>query len=240
VGLVFLAGIMVLSGCASRKYVRLQTQALEPAIQEATNAAKENAERIDAVDRRAQQGVTAAGAADTKATAAQTAAQAAQAAAQAADRKADTANQGVTQSNTRISTLETRISNIVTTTDNYTESEKQVVTFDTNKATLSNQGKSALDKIAGDLSGMRTGYMVELQGFTDAQGSEQYNIGLSQRRAEAVERYLVGKNVPLYRVSILGLGKDNPVADNKTSQGRAQNRRVEVRVLKAVAGRQTN
>src|SRR6266850_3363690 len=84
VGVVILAGILVLSGCASRKYVRLQTQALEPAIQEAQNGVKENAERIDAVDRRAQQGVTAAGAADTKATAAQRDAAAAATAAQAA------------------------------------------------------------------------------------------------------------------------------------------------------------
>jgi len=231
---------MVLSGCASRKYVRLQTQALEPAIQEAQNGVKENAERIDAVDRRAQQGVTAAGAADTKATAAQRDAAAAATAAQAADRKADTANQGVQQANNRITTVETRINNMPALSDNYTESEKQSVTFDTNKSTLSNQAKSTLDKIASDLSGMRTGYMVELQGYTDAQGSEQYNIGLSQRRAESVERYLVSKNIPLYRVSILGLGKDNPVADNKSAQGRAQNRRVEVRVLKAAAGRQTN
>jgi len=237
---VILAGIMVLSGCASRKYVRLQTQALEPAIQEAQNGVKENAERIDAVDRRAQQGVTAAGAADTKATAAQRDAAAAATAAQAADRKADTANQGVQQANNRITTVETRINNMPSLSDNYTESEKQSVTFDTNKSTLSNQAKSTLDKIASDLSGMRTGYMVELQGYTDAQGSEQYNIGLSQRRAESVERYLVSKNIPLYRVSILGLGKDNPVADNKSAQGRAQNRRVEVRVLKAAAGRQTN
>jgi len=231
---------MILSGCASRKYVRLQTQALEPAIQEAQNGVKENAERIDAVDRRAQQGVTAAGAADTKATAAQQAATAAQTAAQAAQRQADAANQGVQQANNRITTVETRINNMPALSDNYTESEKQSVTFDTNKSTLSNQAKSTLDKIASDLSGMRTGYMVELQGYTDAQGSEQYNIGLSQRRAESVERYLVSKNIPLYRVSILGLGKDNPVADNKSAQGRAQNRRVEVRVLKAAAGRQTN
>src|SRR5436309_7116435 len=106
VGLVILAGIMILSGCASRKYVRLQTQALEPAIQEAQNAAKENAERIDAVDRRAQQGITAAGAADQKATAAQNSANTAGQAAQAADRKADTANQGVQTANNRINTLE--------------------------------------------------------------------------------------------------------------------------------------
>src|SRR6267378_2967963 len=102
-GLVILAGIMVLSGCASRKYVRLQTQALEPAIQEASNAAKEASERIDAVDRLAQQGVTAAGAADQKAAAAQ---QAAQDAAEAANREADTANQGVQQASSRINILE--------------------------------------------------------------------------------------------------------------------------------------
>src|SRR3974390_2961261 len=87
-GIATLAGVMVLSGCATRKYVRLQTQALEPSIQEAQNGVKENAERIDAEDRRAQGAATSAQAADTKATAAQNAAQAASAAAQAADRKA--------------------------------------------------------------------------------------------------------------------------------------------------------
>jgi OOP family OmpA-OmpF porin len=232
-----LAGVLFLSGCASRKYVRLQTQTLEPSIQEAQNAAKENAERIDAVDRRAQQGVTAAGAADTKATQAQQAAAAAATAAQAADRKADTANQGVQTANNRINTLESRIGSI---NDNYTQSETQTVTFDTNKATISTQDKGTLDKIASDATSMKTGYMLELQGYTDGQGSEQYNIGLSQRRAESVERYLVSKGVPLFRISIVGLGKDNPVADNKTKQGRAQNRRVEVRVLKAAGARQTN
>src|ERR1041384_221265 len=110
-GIVILAGIVVLSGCASRKYVRLQTEALEPSIQEAQNGVKENAERIDAVDRRASQGITAAGAADQKATQAQQAAQTAQNAAQAADRKADTANQGVQQATNRTTTLETPVTN---------------------------------------------------------------------------------------------------------------------------------
>src|SRR5215510_1396382 len=235
--IAILATFMALSGCATRKYVRLQTQTLEPAIQEAQNGVKENAERIDAVDRRAQQGITAAQAADTKATQAGQAAQTAQNAAQAADRKADTANQGVQQANNRINTLETRLNSI---NDNYAESEKETVLFDVNKATLKDPAKSALDKIASDLSGQRTGYMIELQGYTDAQGSEQYNLGLSQRRVEAVERYLVSKNIPLYRISVVGLGKENPVADNKTRAGRAQNRRVEIRVLKATGSRQTN
>ena len=233
--IAILAGIMVLSGCASRKYVRLQTQALEPAIQEAQNGVKENAERIDAVDRRAQQGITAAAAADQKATQAGTAAQAAQTAAQAADRKADTANQGVQTANNRINTLESRFASL---NDNYTESEKQVVTFKFNSSVLNDQAKSTLDKIAMGVP--NTGYMIELQGHTDAKGSEQYNLGLSQRRAEAVQRYLVGKNIPLFRISIVGLGKEDPVADNKNEQGRSQNRRVEVRVLKSTSNRQTN
>ncbi len=238
-GVVLLSGIMALSGCATRKYVRQQTQALEPAIKEATNGVKENAERIDAVDRRAQQGITAAAAADTKAGAAQQTATAAQTAAQTADRKADTANQGVQTATTRIQTLETTVNNI-NVLDTYTQSETQTVTFDVNKSTLSDTAKSTLDRVASSVSGQRNGFMLELQGYTDGTGSEQYNIGLSQRRVEAVERYLVSKNVPLYRISIVGLGKENPIADNKTRDGRAQNRRVEVRVLKGATGRQTN
>jgi len=232
-----LTALIVLSGCATRKYVRQQVQTLEPAIQEVSNATKENAERIDAVDRRAQQGITAAGAADTKAVAAQKTADGAQQAAVAADRKADTANQGVQQANNRIGTLETRIANLG---DAYVEGEKQTVVFKVGSATLDDAAKGTLDKIASSLSGQRSGYMVELQGFTDNSGSEQYNIGLSQRRAQAVERYLVSKNVPLFRISIIGLGEDSPVADNKNREGRSQNRRVEVRVLKATGTKSTN
>ena len=236
-GVGVLAGMIGLSGCATRKYVRIQTEALEPAIQEASNAAKENAERIDGVDRRAQQGITAAGAADQKATQAQQAAQTAQTAAQAADRKADGANQAVQQANNRINTLETRIGTI---NDNYTASETQSITFAVNSSNLSNQARSTLDTIAGGATRTATGYMIELQGFADSSGPETYNINLSQRRAEAVQRYIVTKNVPLFRISILGLGEANPVADNKTRAGREQNRRVEVRVLRAAGPRQTN
>jgi len=240
-GLIVLAGIMVLPGCASRKYVRQQVGTLQPPIQESQNAIKENAERTDAVDRRAQQGITtaqaAAQAADQKAVQAGQAAQTAQTAAQTADRKADTAGQGVQQANNRINTVETRLNSL---NDNYTASETQTVMFKLNSATLSDEGKSTLDRIASDLSSQRTGYMIELQGFTDNTGPEGYNINLSQRRAENVLRYLVSKNVPLFRISIVGLGEANPVADNKTRNGRDQNRRVEVKVLKSTSGRATN
>src|SRR6266568_1694849 len=157
-GLIVLAGIMVLPGCASRKYVRQQVGTLQPPIQEAQNAIKENAERIDAVDRRAQQGITAAQtaaqAADQKATQAGQSAQTAQTAAQTADRKADTANQGVQQAANRINTVETRLNSL---NDNYTASETQTVVFKLNSAALSDEAKSTLEKIASDVSSQRTG-----------------------------------------------------------------------------------
>ena len=233
-GIFALAGIMTLSGCATHKFVRQEIAKITPQITEAQNAAKENAERIDAVDRRATAGITAAQQAADRAN---TAAQTAQTAAQAADRKADTANQGVQQASNRINTLETRIASM---NDNYTASETQTVVFMVNSSVLTDQGKSTLDRIAGTVAGQRTGYMVEIQGFTDDSGAENYNDVLSQRRAESVQRYLVSKNVPLYRISMVGLGEANPIADNKTRAGREQNRRVEVKVLKAAGSAATN
>ena len=233
-GILALTGIMTLSGCATHKFVREEIAKITPQITEAQNAAKENAERIDAVDRRATAGITAAQQAADRAN---TAAQTAQTAAQAADRKADTANQGVQQASNRINTLETRIASM---NDNYTAGETQTVVFVVNSSVLTDEGKSTLDRIAGTVAGQRTGYMVEIQGFTDDSGAENYNDALSQRRAESVQRYLVSKSVPLYRISMVGLGEANPVADNNTRAGREQNRRVEVKVLKAAGSAATN
>jgi outer membrane protein OmpA-like peptidoglycan-associated protein len=200
------------------------------------NATRENAERIDAVDRRATQGITAAGAADQKATAAQTAANTADQKAVAAQTAANTANQGVQQATTRMAAIDARIGSL----DNYTASATQSVTFTLGSAALSDEARQTLDTVASGIGGQQTGYLVEIQGFTDSTGSESINIALSQRRAESVLRYLVSKGVPLHRISIVGLGEDNPAADNSTRDGRAQNRRVEVRVLRSAALRSTN
>jgi outer membrane protein OmpA-like peptidoglycan-associated protein len=74
-------------------------------------------------------------------------------------------------------------------------------------------------------------YIVEVQGFTDSTGASAANVELSRRRAAAVVRYLTldGK-LPLYRVNTIGYGKASPAADNKTRDGRKQNRRVEVKL----------
>jgi outer membrane protein OmpA-like peptidoglycan-associated protein len=235
-GVLVLVGMMFLSGCATRRFVRNEVAALEPRITEVGNATRENAERIDAVDRRATEGITAAGAADQKAVAAQTAANTADQKAVAAQTAANTANQGVQQANTRITGVESRLSSI----DNYTAGAAQSVTFTLGSATLSDEARQTLDGVASGVSGQQSGYLVEIQGFTDATGSENTNVALSQRRAESVLRYLVSKGVPLHRISIVGLGEANPAADNTTRDGRAQNRRVEIRVLRSAAARATN
>lgn len=236
-GVFALAGMMFLSGCATRKWVRNEIAPIPPRISAVENANKENAERIDAVDRRAQEGITAAGAADTKATQAGQAAATAQTAANAAQQQANTANQGVQQANNRINTLETRIGSL----DTYAPSgQTQSVMFRSGSAALSDEAKATLDGIASQVSNVQSGYMFEVQGFADSQGSESYNESLSQRRAEAVLRYLVSKNVPLFRISIIGLGEANPVGPNNTRAGREQNRRVEIRMLRSGGGSTTN
>jgi len=236
-GVLIMVGMMTLSGCATRKWVRQElgtaTAKLDTRINETNTKVTETGERIDAVDRRAQQGIQAA---DQKATQAQQAASAADQKATNAQRTADSANQAVQTANTRITTVENEIAGM----DTYTAGPPTSVTFKFNSSALSADAKKTLDDVAGQVANMKSGYAVEVQGFTDGRGSENYNYGLSDRRAEAVKRYLVSKNVQLHRVSIVGLGKENPVADNKTEKGREQNRRVEVRILKAQVPRTTN
>lgn len=220
-----------LSGCATRKWVRQSITTVETRIDEVSNTVgrhentlREHAERIDAVDRRAQQGITAAQTADQKAVAAD-------GKAVAADRKADQANQGVGQANNRITALENRVNALGP--ENYVAGDAVVVTFRNNSDVLSDEAKSRLDGVANQVGPMTTGYFVEITGHTDDRGSERFNYGLSQRRSDSVQRYLVSKNVKLYRTQIVGLGEGTPVGPNNTTDGRQQNRRVEVRVYRA-------
>lgn len=238
-----LAGSLFVTGCATKKYVNKQIDdKLVPVSKSVTDmqaAIKEHAERIDAVDRRAGQGITAAQAAQTAATAAQTsaanaqtAATGAQTAATGAQRTADTANQAVTATNVRVTTVETRLNNLnLGNYDVYTAGPIQTVNFKVGSSVLSDDAKKTLDGVAGPLASLPGKYQVEIQGFASAEGTEAKNIALSESRAMAVQRYLVSKNVALIRISILGVG---PIGDKKEKEAeRAANRRVEVRVFRA-------
>jgi OOP family OmpA-OmpF porin len=98
---------------------------------------------------------------------------------------------------------------------------------------LSDEAKASLDQLAGKVKGSK-GYVLEIQGFTDNVGSESYNLDLSQKRSENVVRYLAQQHqIPLFRMYILGLGEGKQLEDNKTKEGRAANRRVEITLLKS-------
>ncbi len=102
--------------------------------------------------------------------------------------------------------------------------------FDFDKSIVKPVGMAALDDLLSKLQGMNTEVMVTV-GHTDSIGSDEYNQRLSLRRAEAVKAYIVSKGVDGARVYTEGKGESQPVADNKTAEGRAKNRRVTVEVV---------
>ncbi len=102
------------------------------------------------------------------------------------------------------------------------------VNFDHDKATLRPTASNTLDRVAAELR-KQPDVAYEISGFTDSTGSEAYNQGLSERRADAVRSYLVGQGVDSNQLTIRGNGESNPVASNSNKEDRAKNRRVEIR-----------
>jgi OmpA-OmpF porin, OOP family len=141
--------------------------------------------------------------------------------AKAAQETADAAVAGVNATNDRISAL-----------DDYVPQETAAVNFRVGSSFLNSEAKTKLDAIATKALNAKA-YVLEVTGFADSTGSTARNRALSQRRADAVITYLVEQHkIPLRRiVTPYGFGELDPVADNKTRSGRAENRRVEVKIL---------
>lgn len=99
--------------------------------------------------------------------------------------------------------------------------------FDFDKSVLRPDGKKAIDDALAKLSGVDL-EMVIATGHTDSIGTEKYNQRLSERRAAAVKQYLVSKGIPASKITTIGKGKSQPVATNKTKEGRQKNRRVDI------------
>jgi OOP family OmpA-OmpF porin len=102
--------------------------------------------------------------------------------------------------------------------------------FDFDKSVVKPEGRAALDGLVNQVKGITLEVVIAV-GHTDWIGSDAYNQRLSVRRAEAVKAYLVSKGIPANRIYTEGKGEKQPIADNKTADGRAKNRRVEVEVI---------
>jgi len=200
-------------GCATKKYVRNTVTPINNKIGELDEISSKNSRDIKDVNSKADQGISAASAADQKAA--------------AAGDSAAQANQQAARVGTGLNGLQGTVENL----DNYKPVANTTVQFGSGKSTLSKSDQQMLDEFAQQINQQKH-YIVQIQGFTDNVGTVEFNNQLSRRRADAVIQYLAAKhNVPPYRVYIIGLGEDNPVAENKNSAGRAKNRRVDVQLL---------
>jgi OmpA-OmpF porin, OOP family len=204
-------------GCASKNYVRQETTPLINKTNELDDMTAKNSRDIKDVDARALAGI-----------------QQVQAKAAEVDQKALAAGQQATQAQTMANSATNRVDmlqNTVANLDNYRVVTETSVHFGFDKDTLTKDAKDALDQLATGVPNTK-GYIITVEGATDSTGDAEYNYGLSQRRADAVIQYLAAQhNVPVHKIYLIGLGKDKPVESNSTREGRAKNRRVNVRLM---------
>jgi len=218
------AAILATVGCSSKNYVKQETTPLINKTNELDDLTAKNTNAIKDVDARAQAGI-----------------QQVQAKAAEVDQKAQAAGQSAAQAQTladsavhRVDSLQNTVANL----DNYHVVNETSIQFAFDKDKLSKDAKAALDQLATNVPNTK-GYILALEGNTDSVGNAEYNYQLSQRRAQAVIQYMASQhNIPAHKIYVIGLGKDKPAAKNNTAEGRAENRRVEVRLMTNVVGAQ--
>ena len=211
-----LAGMVLLGGCATKRYVAQQVDPVDKKVSDVDQKQQGTQKQLD-------QAETKISATDEKASAADSRAGDAIARADAASQKSDKVRDQLRGE------LNDRIANL----DDYKTAGDATVLFKFNSSELSDDAKQQLDTLVGNVTSAKR-YFIAIQGFTDKTGPAEYNLQLSRRRAEAVQTYLIGtKNVPVYRIQLVGLGKDKPLNDQKTKDDREKNRRVEVTIFSA-------
>jgi outer membrane protein OmpA-like peptidoglycan-associated protein len=217
-------GIVVLleTGCATKKYVKQGVDPISGRVDELSEVSKKNEAAIKDVDGRAQSGIQAvqakANEVDQKAG--------------AAGQKADQASEMARNNETHLHGVETNLNDRIASIDNYKQVSETSIQFKFDGSELTDEARAKLDELAGEVKDSKN-YVLEIKGFTDRTGDEKYNLGLSHRRSETVVRYLSQQHqVPLFRMFVLGLGESGEVQDNKTREGRAANRRVDIVLMR--------
>ncbi len=206
------------TACATKKFVRGQVgevndkvESVSKSLEETQERTKANEAKIAEVDQRAQ---AAAQAADTKAT--------------SAGQRADTAKTAADAANTKAEAVEKASKRLVY--EVVLSEDKGDFKF--GKATVPETAIGELDQLVAKLKSEPNGAYIEVEGHTDNVGPKDMNYKLGLERAENVKRYLYEHHqVPLHKINVISYGEDKPVAPNKTKDGRAQNRRVVIKVL---------
>ena len=217
--------VAVAPACATKKFVRTEVggvnqkvDTLTGTVEETQERTRQNAERIGVVDQKAEAAGKAAAGAQTS---------------------ADAAQRTATEAGNRVNTLGTQVNGRI---DEVVASSRRLIyevtlsedqgNFKFGRKDLPDEAKARLDQLISQLKADPKGIYIEIEGHTDNVGDKTYNEALGMERAEAVKRYLYEQHqVPLHKINVISYGEDKPVAPNNTRDGRAQNRRVVVRVL---------
>jgi OmpA-OmpF porin, OOP family len=227
---------LIAGGCATKKYVRNTAAPIQAKVDQVGEQAQKQGQEIQdtktqvkQVDENAQSGI---GAAKERAETANNHAGEAMNRANQVGTELGQTNQKLEQTNGNLERLRSEVANL----DDYKLSGETSVLFKFNKFTLDNQSKEELDKLVGNVSSAKR-FFIAVEGFTDTTGPAAYNEELSRKRADAVAEYLVAKHdVPIYRIHMIGLGKEKPVDMGRNRAARAKNRRVEVKIYSADQG----
>ena len=210
--------VAVAPACATKKFVRTEVGGVNTKVDTLSGTVEETQERT-------RQNETRIGTVDQKAEAAGRAAQEAGAKADTAANMAKDVDQRV---NARVDQVEAANKKLVYTV---TLSEDQG-NFKFGKTELPDQAKARLDEMMNQLKANPQNVYIEIEGHTDNVGAKATNERIGEERAEAVKRYLYEQHqIPLHKINVISYGEEKPVAPNNTKQGRAQNRRVVVKVL---------
>jgi outer membrane protein OmpA-like peptidoglycan-associated protein len=209
------------TACATKKFVRTsvgevndKVDSLGRSVEQTEERTRKNEGRISEVDQKAQAAAQAAQQAHNAATAANDAAVNAKGAAVAVDSKVDTLD----KANRRL------VYEVVLSEDSGN--------FTFGKTALPDEAKQQLDKLIAQVKQDPKNIYLEIEGHTDSVGPKEINDKIGLERAEAVKRYFYEQyQVPLHKMSVISYGKEKPVAPNTTKAGRAQNRRVVIKVL---------
>jgi peptidoglycan-associated lipoprotein len=209
------------TACATKKMVKTQVGEVNGKVETLTKTVEETQERTRTNEGRI-------GEVDSKASAAGQRADAAGQRADAAGKSATDARAAADAVNTRADAIERASKRLVY---EVTLSEDKGG-FKFGKAVMPDEAKADLDKLVQQLKAEPNGAYIEIEGHTDNAGPAAANYKLGLDRAEAVKRYLYDQHqVPLHKINVISYGEEKPIAPNKTRAGRAQNRRVVIKVL---------
>jgi outer membrane protein OmpA-like peptidoglycan-associated protein len=226
---LILAGSLFAGGCATKTYVNKTVDPVNGKVDQVAQQSDRQGQAIDQTKQSLDETRTSLDQTRASLEKDETDLNATNERAVSAGARADAANQKADLIGKNLGDLKSMVANL----DDYKQVSSTTVNFKFNSDKLSSDAKQELDQMVMNQQTYKR-FFIAVEGFTDRTGSDAYNEALSRRRADAVVEYLVAQhNLPIYRIHMVGLGKQKPLEEATTRAAQAKNRRVEVAVYSA-------